>query len=175
MESGKVKPLCTWWFPPWMSMLLLVKLASHLGIIHIPGVLHQRAFCCVLETWVSWETRAEIIFATQRFLSFKKVYFCRYFACMFSRASHMCLPGACGSHKNSDTLELELQAVVSCHVGAGYWTLVLYISSQCSLQLTWLSSPCDPVLRGLIEGAYYISICPYGPDFPPSYVAFPFA
>lgn len=49
---------------------------------------------------------------------------------------HMCVPGACGAQKRVlDALELDLQAVMSQHVGVGNQTLVLRKSkksNQCS-------------------------------------------
>jgi hypothetical protein len=49
--------------------------------------------------------------------------------------------GACrGQNKVSDILELELQMVVSHHVGAEAQTQVLYKSNKCSKLLSHLSS-----------------------------------
>lgn len=41
---------------------------------------------------------------------------------------HVCA----GALRSQDTLELELQVVTSCHVGAKKQTLILCKSSQCS-------------------------------------------
>jgi hypothetical protein len=40
-----------------------------------------------------------------------------------------------------DPLELELQIVGTCHMGAGIWTMVLWKRSQYSSPLSHLSSP----------------------------------
>lgn len=57
------------------------------------------------------------------------VYKC--FACVC-----ICVLQACGAHgsqkRASDLMELELQVVVSCHVGAGHQTWVLYRSTVLS-------------------------------------------
>ena len=48
----------------------------------------------------------------------------------------------CGSQKRAlDLLELELQMIVSYHVCAGYRTLVLWKSSQCSYLLSLQPPP----------------------------------
>ena len=52
-----------------------------------------------------------------------------------------CVPGAYGGPKASDPLNLELQMVVSCHVGAGKQTNALYKSTTCFEPLACLSSP----------------------------------
>lgn len=54
------------------------------------------------------------------FLTFYLVFYYVYgdCACMSVLCSHVCIP--CGGHRRAlDTLELELQMVVSCHVCAG--------------------------------------------------------
>lgn len=52
------------------------------------------------------------------------------------------VPGARGGQKSlSESLELELQTVVSQHVGAGIEPQVLYRDSQCSSQLIHLPIP----------------------------------
>ena len=45
---------------------------------------------------------------------------------------HTCVRCAGGQEKTLDSLELELQLVVSCHVGARNQTQVLWKSSRCS-------------------------------------------
>lgn len=45
-----------------------------------------------------------------------------------------------GQNRASEPLELELQVVVSCHLGAVYWTCVVWESSQVFSPLSYLSS-----------------------------------
>lgn len=48
------------------------------------------------------------------------VYMC--FAYMYVYMCITCVPDACGNQKKiTDSLELELQVVMSCHVDAGNW------------------------------------------------------
>lgn len=42
----------------------------------------------------------------------------------------MCMSGGC--KREMDLLELDLLKLMSCHVGAGNWSEVLYKSSKCS-------------------------------------------
>ena len=51
---------------------------------------------------------------------------------------HTSAPG--GQKQVSNSLELELQMVVSCHVGAGNLTQVLWKMNQCSELLSHFSS-----------------------------------
>ena len=40
--------------------------------------------------------------------------------CLYACLCTLCVPDACGGQKKvSDLLDLELQMIVSCHVGAG--------------------------------------------------------
>lgn len=49
-------------------------------------------------------------------------------ACMYV---HMFMPGTCGGHKRvSDTLDLDIQVIMSHNVGAENKTQVLWNSSQ---------------------------------------------
>ena len=51
---------------------------------------------------------------------------------------HWCFAYKCVCVRVSDPLGLELQTVVSCHVGAGNWIPVLWKSNQCSKPLSHL-------------------------------------
>ena len=42
----------------------------------------------------------------------------------------LCIPGTQGGQKRADSLELELQMVVSCRMGAGTQTQVLWKKEQ---------------------------------------------
>ena len=54
------------------------------------------------------------------FSSFLKDYFMCMTVCLHVYLCAVCLPGACRDQKRvSDTLEEDVQVVVSCHVGAG--------------------------------------------------------
>ena len=61
-------------------------------------------------------------------LSLTLPYFKKQFMCMYVHHRHA---EVCGGQK-MDPLELELRVAVSCNVGAGNLTQVLWRSSQCS-------------------------------------------
>lgn len=55
------------------------------------------------------------------------------------------MPGTCeGQKRVSVVLGLELQMVISCHLGAGNWTWVHCKNSKCSYLLAHPSSPSRP-------------------------------
>jgi hypothetical protein len=77
--------------------------------------------------WLDW--KMDFFFLAFFLITIYLVYVRWCFACM-----NICV-------KRSDWLKLELQTVVSCHLGARNWTLVLWKSSQCSQLLNHLFSP----------------------------------
>lgn len=61
--------------------------------------------------------------------------------CLHVCLSTACVPGVLQSKKGvSEPLTLELEVPVSCHVGAGNETQVLWKNSHCSETLSHLSS-----------------------------------
>lgn len=85
----------------------------------------------------------ELAFSVITFKIFLFLFY-KYFDCMYICVLPVCLPGAHICQKRADSLEVELQVVVSCQVGAGNWTGVLWkqqdpLASEPSLQLHFLS------------------------------------
>lgn len=68
------------------------------------------------------------------------------FACMYAHVPHVCFVPI-GQKKMPDPLELELQKVVSCHVGAGTQTQTLPKSS-CELLSHFSTSTTPPLFGG---------------------------
>lgn len=65
-----------------------------------------------------------------------------HFFCIYVCLYTTCVLGALrDQEKPSDSLELESQTVVSCHVGLGNWTWVLWKNIQQFRHLNHLSSP----------------------------------
>ena len=61
------------------------------------------------------------------------LFMCVCTMCCFNTYVHHVLPATCGGQKKAlDPLELQLQMVVSLHVGSGNLTQVLWKNSQCS-------------------------------------------
>ena len=70
------------------------------------------------------------------------------FLCVWAPSLHVCLHPLIAywlwrPEEGSDPLDLELQMVVSCHVGAGNWTHVFWKSSSCCALNCWVD-PLDP-------------------------------
>lgn len=63
-----------------------------------------------------------------------------YFACMNIHAPHVCMPHV-GQKMVSETLALEFQRVVGCHVDTGNRIQVLREEQSMLLPLSHLSSP----------------------------------
>jgi hypothetical protein len=64
-----------------------------------------------------------------------------------------------GQKKASELLELELQAVVSCHMSAGNRTPAPCKSNKCSQLLSRLSRPLHFLIKGLV--GFVAGKCPY--------------
>lgn len=74
------------------------------------------------------------------FIKVFSIFMCLGF-CLHAFMCTMCTPSIHGRQKRSpNPLELVLQTIVSCYVGAGNWTLVLWKSSV----LNWLSHFSSP-------------------------------
>lgn len=92
----------------------------------------------------SFDTKTQLIFEDL----FKFFWRFTSFMCMsdlLSCISVFHMPGTCeGQKRVSVVLDLELQMVISCHLGAGNWTWVHCKNSKCSYLLAHPSSPSRP-------------------------------
>ena len=89
-------------------------------------------FLCDLCQGMWWLSCMTIVILSTTWTLKKFFLFC-FFACRYVCMCPMHMFGGLrGQKKAWDSLELELQMLVSCHVGAGNQTWILWKNSQCS-------------------------------------------
>lgn len=136
---------CEWHFPVFpLAFWFKDSSASAFGMLDIgrrlhPGSLGLVVFSCTVPTflflinffcpYLKWEQflLCHYMLYNQFFKNILKFIFILWLFCLFVCLLTTCMPGDWGDEKKSlYPLELDLQMVVTCQMGAGTWTQVLW-------------------------------------------------